>query len=181
MSLKSNRAGKNCKNIHVEVDKSSYSNPNEYAITHLEWTANVNFQLRSIFANAKYNIKLGEKSIDEIRFDSSSSLVIHSITNGESHPMTYSLSNSDPSKPHLGRCLRISIPSSCWFSASGRNIQVIIEYETTGGCSALQWLPPSQTSGKNYPYLFTQCQAIHARSLLPCMDCPGVKFTYEAR
>ena len=29
-------------------------------------------------------------------------------------------------------------------------------------------------------YRYTQCQAIHARSLLPCMDSPGVKATYTA-
>ena len=34
---------------------------------------------------------------------------------------------------------------------------------------------PSQTAGGAHPYLFTQCQAIHARALLPCQDSPAAK------
>lgn len=52
-----------------------------------------------------------------------------------------------------------------------------IDYETTENCSAAQWLTPEQTVGKVYPYLFTQCQAIHARSLLPCQVKQEIAFS----
>jgi leukotriene-A4 hydrolase len=55
-----------------------------------------------------------------------------------------------------------------------------IQYETTADCTAAQWLTPSQTREKKFPFLFTQCQAIHARSLVPCQDSPFLKITYSA-
>lgn len=59
-------------------------------------------------------------------------------------------------------------------------ITLVIDYDTAPSASALQWLTAEQTSGKQHPYLFSQCQAIHARSILPCQDSPAVKFTYNA-
>lgn len=51
----------------------------------------------------------------------------------------------------------------------------MISYCTSPRSTAIQWLPPAQTHGGKRPYLFTQGQAIHSRSLLPCQDCPSVK------
>lgn len=58
--------------------------------------------------------------------------------------------------------------------------KVRFEYATGNACSAAQWLEPAQTAGKTRPYLFTQCQAIHARSLVPCQDAPGAKVSWDA-
>ena len=57
---------------------------------------------------------------------------------------------------------------------------VRIDYATNSRASALQWLTPEETLGKKYPYMFSQCHAIHARSVVPCQDTPAVKFTYDA-
>ena len=59
-------------------------------------------------------------------------------------------------------------------------VKIKINYETTQNCTALQWLSPSQTAEKTHPYMFSQCQAIHCRSMLPCQDTPSVKMPYSA-
>jgi aminopeptidase N len=57
---------------------------------------------------------------------------------------------------------------------------VRIRYRTSPGASALQWLDPPQTSGGRHPFLFSQCQALHARSVVPLQDTPRVRIRYTA-
>ncbi len=58
--------------------------------------------------------------------------------------------------------------------------KIKIEYQTSTKCTALQWLEPNQTASKTHPYLFSQCQPIHCRSMVPCQDTPSVKSPYQA-
>ena len=80
--------------------------------------------------------------------------------------------------PHdeiLGRELAIYLPDNLT-----ERFTVAIQYETAPSASGLQWLNPRQTAGGTQPFLFSQSQAIHARSWVPIQDTPAARFTYEA-
>jgi len=77
-----------------------------------------------------------------------------------------------PEEPILGRRLRLTLPPG--------TAGVAIRYETSPDATGLQWLSPAQTEGKVHPFLFSQCQAIHARTLVPCQDCAVARVTYDA-
>jgi len=72
----------------------------------------------------------------------------------------------------LGAALRISVPRD-----AGR---VRIAYATSPQASGLQWLQPAQTAGRQMPFLFSQAQALHARSIVPLQDTPWIRTTYTA-
>lgn len=73
----------------------------------------------------------------------------------------------------FGSPLIIALPS--------RMDAVRIRYRTSPDASGLQWMTPAMTAGGKLPLLFSQSQAIHARSWVPLQDTPGVRFTYTAR
>ncbi len=64
---------------------------------------------------------------------------------------------------------------------AGDHISIKVTYSTSKKATAIGFLDAPQTLGKKHPFLFTQCEAIHARSLLPCQDTPAIKSTYSAR
>lgn len=80
-----------------------------------------------------------------------------------------------PLEPY-GSALKISLSKE---AEKGQFLEIDIRLQTTDNCTALQWLTPAQTSNKRHPYMFSQCQAIHARSVFPCQDTPDVKSTYD--
>lgn len=71
----------------------------------------------------------------------------------------------------LGSALTIDLPASA--------DRVRITYSTRPEATGLQWLLPSQTAGGKQPFLYTQAQALHARSFVPLQDTPKVRMTYD--
>ena len=57
----------------------------------------------------------------------------------------------------------------------GDKFNITITYSTKPESMAIDWLDKEQTSGKNHPFMYTQCQAVLCRELLPIQDTPAVK------
>ncbi|MEI6592157.1 MAG: M1 family metallopeptidase [Holophagaceae bacterium] len=84
-------------------------------------------------------------------------------------PIPWELGEPDAIK---GRRLRLEVPAGTH--------EVAVTYLTATDAMALQWLDATQTEGKVAPYLFSQCQQIHARTMVPCQDTPVVRVAYQA-
>uniref|UniRef100_A0A8W7P7T6 Leukotriene A(4) hydrolase n=1 Tax=Anopheles coluzzii TaxID=1518534 RepID=A0A8W7P7T6_ANOCL len=156
------------------LDPSSYSNAQELIIRHvdLDWT--VNFDKSTISGTATLHFKLTKKDLEEVFLDVSD-LTVSSVaakSNAGEIPLDWDIGGTIE---NIGSKLTIYLPTK-----TNDELTLVIAYETSPKASALQWLTPEQTFGKKHPYLFSQCQAIHARSILPCQDTPAVKFTYNA-
>ena len=71
-----------------------------------------------------------------------------------------------------GKPLEIEVPRS--------QSKIVIHYKTRPSAGALQWLSPAQTYDQTHPFLFSQSQAILARTWIPLQDKPSVRFTYSS-
>lgn len=153
-------------NSPIKPDPHSYANSGQCVVTHLDWRATVDFAAKRISATATWRID--RRGGDEIVLDVKS-LEINSIFLDDNHPASFSVEGADPV---LGQALRIRLEPN--------TSKITIHYHTTPNAEALQWLTPEQTAGRQHPFLFTQSQAILARTWIPCQDSPGVRFTYTA-
>lgn len=156
------------------TDPSSYSQPELLKIKHVDLDWNINFEPKTISGSAQIQFVILAKFIEEILLDVSDISIesVNVINEGCEIPLKFAITDS---VPDIGSKLTISLPTK-----TDGEVTLKIYYSSSSSASALQWLTPEQTLGKKHPYMFSQCQAIHARSILPCQDSPSVKFTYTA-
>lgn len=154
--------------IKSGVDYHSLSNPGEMEVTHLDLDLTADFDAKRLKGSVTLTFDKLAADASELVLDTRD-LDIQSVSaNGES--LAFALDEADP---ELGAALRIQVPD-------GIN-QVTVSYQTSPQASGVQWLTPAQTAGKQHPFLFTQAQAVHARSFIPLQDSPQVRVTYTAK
>jgi len=154
-------------------DTHSYANVDEVRVTHLELDVTVLFDEKQLRAAAMLSFERVREDANTLVLDTRD-LNITAVESwsalGGFDPASYSLGATDPI---LGTSLTVVLPVEA--------TRIRVTYETSPHASGLQWLSPEQTAGGEHPFMFTQSQAIHARSWIPLQDTPAVRMTYGAR
>nr|CDI51130.1 related to leukotriene-A4 hydrolase [Melanopsichium pennsylvanicum 4] len=159
--------------LRVPEDTHTHSDVAKYKPVHLHLDWNIDWNARIISGRVSHIIELIQPGLNSITLDASY-LNINSVKI-EGKNVEYNLGTQ---RGTLGAPLHIPIPSS--INKKGDKIHLDIDYSTTHKCTALGWLTKHQTAGNTNPFLYSQCQAIHCRSLVPCIDSPSHKITYTA-
>ncbi|KXN73514.1 leukotriene A-4 hydrol, partial [Conidiobolus coronatus NRRL 28638] len=157
----------------IPQDNSTFSNIDEVITNHIHWDFSVNFQEQKLKGYANLTLTPLNKDLKVLYLDTSYLNIFKCTTNNGVKELKFKLY---PRDENFGSKLEIDLGEL----DIGSQLEIKVEYETTPESTALQWLEPSQTLGGKHPYLFSQCQAIHARSMLPCQDTPQIKITYSA-
>lgn len=152
----------------LKVNNHSFSNYDSVALKHIHLDLNVDFKARKLEGKVVLSID-NSKGCSYLILDTRQ-LLIQKVMLEDSLETAWSMGQEEK---HVGRALVIEI--------SKKTRKVAVYYSTVPEAEALMWLDPEQTSGKKHPFLFTQSQAILARTWIPCMDVPAVRSTYTAR
>jgi leukotriene-A4 hydrolase len=150
------------------VDPHSFARPAEARVTHLTLDLAVDFAAQRLTGRASLRLArapgAGQLVLD------TRDLEIRRVGVGASDAeTTFHLA---PAVELFGSALTVDLPA-------GADL-VHVDYATRPGAAALQWLAPRQTAGGQHPFLFTQSQAILARTWIPLQDTPAVRMTYDA-
>ena len=150
------------------LDPHSYARPAEARVTHLDLDLAVDFAARRLTGRASLRLDRATGA-RQVVLDTRDLEVRRVGAGAEDRETPFRL--GEP-RPFLGQELVIDLPD-------GADV-VHVDYATRPEAAALQWLEPRQTAGGEHPFLFTQSQAILARTWIPLQDTPAVRMTYEA-
>ena len=155
------------------ADGHSFGRPDVVRVKHLDLDLNVSFEKYELSGSATLTIERAPGSPDDapLILDMKGLEILGASAKwkNSSAPIPFEVGVEDPIN---GKPLTLKIP------AGATTVRLV--YKTTAKSSALQWLEPKGTAGGKQPFLFTQSQAIHARSWIPIQDSPKVRMTYNA-
>ncbi|XP_060759194.1 leukotriene A-4 hydrolase isoform X2 [Neoarius graeffei] len=154
-------------------DPCSLCSISECVTRHVNLFYYVDFDSHVLKGNVALTVEVLQEQFSELTLDTNDLKIFKVSANGQAAKFTLG-----EKQGYKGSPLKISLPFEL---SRGQHVIVEIKFETSPRASALQWLTPAQTAGKKHPYLFSQCQATHCRSMMPCQDTPSVKHTYYSQ
>ena len=155
-------------------DYHTLANVDEFRVRHLALDLAIDFDERRLAGGAQLTVERIAGSGRTLVLDTRGldvAAVDLLVPGAASQPLAFGVGAE---VEHLGAPLSIALPEGL------ANFTIRIRYSTRPEASGLQWVEPAQTAGKVAPFLYSQSQAIHARSWVPLQDSPQVRFTYEA-
>lgn len=150
-------------------DRHSYAEPALVRTTHLELELDLDFAAKVLSGSATHTLAWcgpGDRLVLDTR--DLTVLAVEGSNDDSWEPLEYSVAVPDA---ELGSALTIR---------TQLHERVRVSYRTAPTATGLQWLEPPMTAGGVLPYMFSQSQAIHARSWVPVQDTPSVRFSYSA-
>ncbi len=148
------------------LDPHSYADGAQPRVVHLGLDLAADFDRRVLSGTAVLTLASAGDGVLDL---DTKGLSIHEVRTESGGAVAFSLADEEPI---LGRRLSLALPAG--------TRRVAIRYETSPEAVALQWLDPAQTAGGKHPFLYSQCQAIHARTVIPLPDTPASRLTYSA-
>ncbi|MCG8460835.1 MAG: M1 family metallopeptidase [Holophagales bacterium] len=160
----------------ARIDVHSAARPEQVSVKHIALDLEVGFDAQRLSGSAVLELDRHDPEARLLHLDTRGldigGVFLLEGTDGTEAEGTEAVFRLGEELPYLGQALEIEI--------SELTSRVRIEYATRPDAAALQWLSPAQTTGGEHPFLFSQSQAILARTWVPCQDTPAVRFTYEA-
>ena len=159
--------------VYAEPDPHSYAEPGVVTVSALKLDLDVDFAKRELAGQAELMLDWHDPAARTLVLDTRDLKIdkVEAIgADGKATKAAFTLGARDAI---FGSALRIRLEDAA--------PAVRIRYRTLPAASGLQWMTPAQTSSGKHPFMFSQSQAIHARSWIPLQDTPAVRFTYSAR
>ena len=156
----------------VAKDASTSANVDTFVARHLVLDLTADFSAKTLSGSAELRFDRRDPNASEVVLDTRDLKIDKVEAAAGSGPWMATTHRLDAVNAAFGSALHIAMPAGA--------DRVRVTYSTSPAARGLQWLSASQTAGKKHPFLFSQAQAIQARSFIPLQDTPGVRMTYDA-
>ena len=157
-------------------DYHSYAEPSAFRVKHLDLDLTASFEEQRLSGVADLTLTRVSPDANRLVLDTRDLVIRNAWWVKGPTDLTALRFTIGARDPMLGSPLTIELPTE----ANAAEMVVRIAYQTRPEASGLQWVPAALTADKTHPFLFTQSQAIHARSWIPLQDSPQVRMTFSA-